>query len=241
VIEPYGWGSGNNASLSVAMAPFEGGYDTSAFQYSTTTLTPLDALTVRSAKGGFSGPMYQSVVVPLMPFTSSSTGATGSKARFVIDNSVVTGTPTGSTRLGNAASIACSLSVAGINGPGTAGVRGNAVAIVTIRGRIHLEDFIGYSSNTSVAAVLPSRLLERSDEKELPPRSVLADRGQSPPPPDDRGWVLTENGRIPSALAQTPLRRPEPIRVVEPAVGTVAVVGDVKPQPDPPNGRTRVR
>lgn len=196
VYEPRGGGASTATGQDITFAPMAGGEENflSATFSSTTTLTGFSIGAIRSMKGGVTTPLWQRWICDMMPYARNPAGT----KTFSIESEASNANALADGL--NAQAIPCSLAIAGTNALGTT-ARGTVIGQLVVHGVVDLEDFTGGLLRGDVA-------LPRSDEKALPPRSVLANRGQQPLPPDDRGWVITEY----DALRQPTLRRSEPER-----------------------------
>jgi hypothetical protein len=231
-------GAGSNTLGNIWFAPLEGGNNPNG------TWPP----PVQSGTAGYSNTLARisgakgSVVMPCsVPWSTDLTPfIKGGSGPLQNEYSIRTAHATGSV---DATDSGLRVPVWFVLGGGQASFVG--AGIITTYGVLYADldiDLLDFTSFVTVQGQVlgksPATVSDppSGDEKYPAPRSVLADRGQNAPPPDDRGWVLAESDSVRAAL-----RRPEPIRVVEPAVGSAAAVGDVKPRPDLPNDRMRAR
>jgi len=222
VIEPIGAGASTTAGATIVVAPLMGGLvQTVSYVTSTAALTAISAATLRSSDGAVEFPAYKSVRIPLDRFL----GGMDSRGTFGIP-SLASVNGAGSTQaLANAVTVPVGLLIAGVCPVGLAA--NTQLATITFEGEVSMYDFQNALVwGSPVGLPVPAR----SDEKELPPRSVLADRGQNPSPPDDRGWVLT-----PAAA-----RRGDP-KWEDMALGRASEFGSVKPPSDVPNSGKAAR
>lgn len=228
VIEPYANAVSTSTQIGVVIAPIRGGMD--IYPTSAAALTPLGVSAVRSCKGASDFPVWQGAVVDLMPFVD---GPGGGK-EFTIERGAVSNGVGTSNYVANAQSTPCSVLIDGV--ASAVADAGTTVALATIEGELDLMDFnafaaanpgvgpdplgrtkdgLGRPTWLSEPAGWTGRPVERpaycSDEKALPPRSVLADRGLKPSSESDsHGWVD-------AALTAHPayVRRPPPIELGE--------------------------
>jgi hypothetical protein len=219
VIEPYGQGASNSSGVTICVAPVAGGLAFTNFYASSGAASALNPATVRGSKGAVEFPAYRTVRIPLTEFLG---GMDGRGTYGIPSIGPATSVASSAQALANAITIPCGIAVAGVNSTLAAST---LVSLITFEGYVDLLDCQNAITWGSPIG-LPS---PAGDVKEPAPRSVLADRGQIPRPPDDREWVTEAFDRF---------RQDRLVREVTatPTFGASAAAGDVKPAAAP-NGK----